>query len=127
VRQAAILLVEDNALIRMMIVAMVKELGHRVVAQAGTLDEARRLAETAEFDIALLDINLHDQSVAPVAEIIEKRGLPFLFVTAYGTSGLPEPFRKKPLLSKPFAVSKLGAFIEEMLDDTDPSAPIVSQ
>jgi CheY-like chemotaxis protein len=127
VRQAAILLVEDNALIRMMIVAMVEELGHRVVAQTGTLDEARRLAETAEFDIALLDINLNDRSVVPVAEIIEKRGLPFLFVTAYGTSGLPEPFRKKRLLSKPFPVSKLGAFIEEMLDDIDPSAPVFSQ
>ena len=114
-RQAAILLVEDNALVRLMIAAMVEELGHRVVAQAGTLDEARRLAETAEFDIALLDINLSDQSVAPVAEIIEMRGLPFLFVTGNQTSGLPERLKGKPLLSKPFVASTLGAFIEEML------------
>ena len=112
---AAILLVEDNALIRMMIAGMVEELGHRVVAQTGKVDEARQLAETAEFDIALLDINLDGESIAPVAEIIEKRGLPFLFVTAYDTSGLPERLKGKPLLSKPFEASKLGAFIEEML------------
>lgn len=114
-RRAAILLVEDNALIRMMIAAMLEELGHRVVAQAGSVDEARRLAETAEFDIALLDINLDGESVAPIAEIIERRGVPLLFVSGYETNDLPEPLKKKPLLSKPFSVSKLGALIEEML------------
>jgi CheY-like chemotaxis protein len=115
VPQAAILLVEDEVLIRMMIAGMVAELGHRVVAEAGRVDDARRLAETAEFDIALLDINLGGESVAPVAEIIEKRGLPFLFLSGYEKSGLPEPFKKRPLLSKPIVISKLGAFIDEML------------
>jgi len=115
VRRAAILLVEDNALIRMMIAGMLEELGHYVVAEAGHVDEARRLAETAEFDIALLDINLDGGCVTPVAEVIAKRGLPFLFVSTYGTGGLPEPFKKKPLLSKPFVISTLGAFIDEML------------
>ena len=114
-RQAAMLLIEDNALIRMIIAGIVEELGHCVVAQAGTIDHARTLAETAEFDLALLDIKLAQESVTPVAEIIERRGLPFLFVSAYDTSELPPPFDKRPLLTKPFTISKLGAFIEEML------------
>ena len=86
VRHAAILLVEDNALIRMMIAGMLEELGHQVVAEAGRFEEARRLAETAEFDIALLDIKLDHKSVAPVAEVIEKRGLPFLFAHTEGAA-----------------------------------------
>ena len=114
-RQATILLIEDNALIRMVIAGIVEDLGHRVVAQAGTIYHARVLAETTEFDLALLDIKLGQDSVAPVAEIIERRGLPFLFVSAYDTSELPPPFDKRPLLTKPFTISKLGALVDEML------------
>ena len=114
-RQAGILLVEDDALIRMLISDMLEELGHHVVAEAGHLDEAQKLAETTVFDLALLDVNLAGKSITPIAEIIEKRGLPFLFISGYQTDGLPEPFKKRPLLSKPFMTPKLKAFIEEML------------
>jgi CheY-like chemotaxis protein len=116
VRQAAIFLVEDNVLIRMMLAAMVEQLGHRVVAQAGTVQEARTLAEIAAFDLALLDINLNGESVVPIAEIIEARGLPYLFVSSYDARSLPEPFNKRPLLQKPFVISKLGALIAKMLE-----------
>ena len=64
-RQAGILLVEDDALIRMMIADMLEELGHHVVAEAGQLDEARALARTAAFDIALLDVNLDGETITP--------------------------------------------------------------
>ena len=114
-REAAILLVEDDALIRMMIADMLEELGHRVVAETGRIDEARKLAETTQFDVALLDINLGGESITPVAQIAESRGLPFLFISGYQTSGLPERFKTRPLLTKPFIISKLKVFIEEML------------
>jgi CheY-like chemotaxis protein len=61
-RQAAIFVVEDETLIRMMISEMVEELGHRVVAEAGSIREAQGMAETVEFDLALLDINVGGQS-----------------------------------------------------------------
>ena len=51
---ASILLVEDEALIRM----MVEELGHRVTAEAGTLETAIATARDSAFDVALLDVNL---------------------------------------------------------------------
>jgi len=78
-----IFLVEDEALIRMMIAEMVEQLGHRVVAEAGNVETGRELAQSASFDLALLDINLDGYSVAPVVEVIEKRGLPCLFVSGY--------------------------------------------
>jgi CheY-like chemotaxis protein len=99
----------------MMFAAMV-EVGHRVVAQAGTVQEARTLAELAAFDLALLDINLNGESVAPIAEIIETRGLPYAFVSSYDTRGLPELFGRRPLLQKPFEISKLGALIAKTLE-----------
>jgi len=44
-------LVEDEALIRMMIVEMLEELGHRVVAEAGSIEAAEPLARTSAFDL----------------------------------------------------------------------------
>jgi CheY-like chemotaxis protein len=85
-RQASILLVEDEALIRMMVAEMVEELGHRVVAEAGNIQDAQVLAETAIFDLAILDINITGSSIVPVAEIIDRRGLPFLFISGYGSA-----------------------------------------
>jgi DNA-binding response OmpR family regulator len=116
VRQTSIFLVEDEALIRMMLAEMLKELGHRVVAEAGRIEEAQRLAQTAEFDLALLDVNVGGHNIAPVAECLEKRELPFLFVSGYGSDSLPEPFRGRSVLQKPFVVTKLSAAIEAILD-----------
>nr|WP_276576271.1 response regulator [Bradyrhizobium zhengyangense] len=52
------MLVEDEALIRMMVAEMVEELGHRVTAEAGTLEAAIATARDSAFDVALLDVNL---------------------------------------------------------------------
>jgi DNA-binding response OmpR family regulator len=83
-RSASVLLVEDEALIRLMLVDMLEEdLGHRVVAEAGSVLEGKSLAENTEFDLAILDINLCGRNVLPVAQAIEKRGVPFLFVSGY--------------------------------------------
>jgi CheY-like chemotaxis protein len=112
---ASILLVEDEALIRMMISEMVEELGHIVVAEAGSIEDAQHLAETATFDLAILDINIAGFNVQPVAEIIERRGLPFLFVSGYGVKGLPQPFRTKPILEKPCFLAQLKQEIELLL------------
>ena len=115
-RQVSIFLVEDEALIRMMIAGMVQELGHRVVAEAGNIQDAQLLAQTAAFDLALLDVNVGGRDVAPVAECIEKRGLPILFVSGYGSESLPGPFRGRPVLQKPFEISKLKNAMEAILD-----------
>jgi len=113
--KASIFLVEDEALIRMMLAEMVEELGHRIVAEAGNVRDARALAETIFFDIAILDINIAGSSIAPVAEIIDRRGLPFLFVSGYGSGGRPEAFRSRPALRKPVLLSKLGETISAIL------------
>jgi CheY-like chemotaxis protein len=110
-----IFLVEDEAFIRMMIADMIEELGHRVVAEAGNLPDAARLATTARFDLAILDININGDDILPIVEIIERRNLPFLFASGYGTSGLPEPFRKRTVLRKPFMVEQLREAIEAVV------------
>jgi CheY-like chemotaxis protein len=74
-------LVEDEALLRMMTAEMLEELGHRVVAEAGTINAAEPLARTAQFDLAVLDINVGGTYITSIAQIIADRGLPFIFVS----------------------------------------------
>ena len=68
-----VLLVEDETLIRMMTAQMVEELGHRVVAEAGNIKDAEPLALNAQFDLAILDINIAEESIYPIALIVEAR------------------------------------------------------
>ena len=68
-RQASIFLVEDEALIRMMVAGMIEELRHRVVAEAGNIQDAQVLAETVIFDPAILDINIAGSSIVPVVRL----------------------------------------------------------
>ncbi|WP_426527206.1 response regulator [Bradyrhizobium sp. McL0615] len=114
-KNAACFLVEDEALLRMMTAEMLEELGHRVVAEAGTITAAEPLARNAEFDLALLDINVGGTDIAPIAQIVADRGLPFIFVSGYGSEGRPEPFRDRPALRKPFLMESLAEIIEKVL------------
>ena len=60
-----------------------------------------------DFNAAILDVNLDGQEIYPVADILAKRGLPFVFVTGYGERSLPEPYRGRPALQKPFQAEQL--------------------
>jgi CheY-like chemotaxis protein len=111
----SILLVEDEALIRIMLFDMLEELGHRVVAEAGSIKDAQALAETAMYDLAILDVNLDGHSIEPIADIIHRRGLPFVFMTGYGSSGLPAAFADKPHLQKPCSLEKLRQVLNTVL------------
>jgi CheY-like chemotaxis protein len=107
-----VLLVEDEMMIRMLLEGMLDDLGHTVAGEAGAIDEALVLAKDAEFDIALLDVNLNGRPITPVVDILIKRGLPFVFASGYGQAGVPEPYRGSPTLQKPFQVEALAEAIE---------------
>jgi len=104
-----ILVVEDEFLIRTLLEDMLTDLGHEIAGSAATVDEARKFAETGEFDLAILDVNLEGQEIFPVAEVLAARNLPFIFVTGYGAGALPDHFRGRPTLQKPFQSEKLEA------------------
>jgi two-component SAPR family response regulator len=50
-----------------------------------------------------------------VADILAKRGVPFVFVTGYGEGSLPEPYRTRPTLQKPFQAEQLKRALEGLL------------
>ncbi|MEH6950691.1 response regulator [Nitrobacter sp. NHB1] len=111
----SVFLVEDEAMIRMMVADMLEELGYSIAAEAGEIEQALQLAQTTDFDIAILDVNVNGKLISPVAEVIEARNRPFIFATGYGTQGLPPEYRDRPALQKPFQMEGLAAMIERTL------------
>ena len=118
--RGSVFLVEDEVLIRMMVADMLEELGYTVAAEAGEIGEAMRLAESTYFDVAILDVNVNGKVISPVADVIRGRNRPFIFATGYGSSGLPEEYRDRPALQKPFQLETLGKAIEQALRGAAP-------
>jgi CheY-like chemotaxis protein len=102
-----VLIVEDELLIRMLMEDMLQELGYKVAAEAARINEAMQAVTNVTFDFAILDVNLNGDSTGPVADALAARGTPFVFVTGYGTHGLPPAHRDRPTLKKPFQIEGL--------------------
>lgn len=113
--RTSILLIEDEVMIRMMVADMLEELGYTIAGEAGDIDEGIRLVQSIDFDIAILDVNVNGKVITPVAEAVQMRGKPFVFATGYGAQGLPEKFRDRPTLQKPFQIETLARTIEATL------------
>ena len=103
---AKLLVVEDDAMIGMLLADMLCELGYTVAAEAASIDEALEAARKTDFDLAILDADLQGRSVSPVADALVARDIRFVFLTGYGDHGLPA-YRDRPTLNKPFQIDAL--------------------
>lgn len=99
-----LLVVEDEAMIAMMLQDMLDTFGCIVVDVAGTLSKGLDLAGNLSLNLdgAILDVNLGGEAVYPVAEQLAARGVPFIFCTGYGLAGLSANFSHVPTLAKPY-------------------------
>ena len=110
-----LLVVEDEYLIRMLLEDMLADLGYDVAAAVGSIAEASEVAAKGDFSAAILDVNVDGREIYPVADILAKRGVPFVFVTGYGERSLPGPYNNRPALQKPFQVEQLKNAIAGLL------------
>ena len=101
------LVVEDEYLMAMLVEEMLGAMGFEVVQIAQSLEAASSAAELGDFDVAVLDVNLAGEFINPVAEILERRGIPFVFATGYGRAGPHDIFTQAPSLQKPFGEDDL--------------------
>lgn len=102
------MLVEDEAMLAMLLEGYLEDLGCEIVHSASRLPDAMRTAEVAALDAAVLDLNLAGVLSYPVAEILRNRGVWLVFATGYGMAGLRSDFGDVPVLAKPFNLAQLA-------------------
>jgi CheY-like chemotaxis protein len=117
-QKCRVLIVEDEAAISMLIEDMLLDLGIEIVGPASRLDPALQLAREAEFDAAILDINIGGVQSYPVADVLLSRGIPAIFATGYGSSVLPERFRSCQILYKPFDQHQFSKALQRTLAES---------
>lgn len=106
-----VLVVEDEMTIALMIEDMLVDMGHEVVDMAMRLPQAVAAAQSGDIDFAILDINLDGLRSFPVADVLQARGVPFVFASGYGSRGLEGDYVGRKVLTKPFRSADLAQAI----------------
>ncbi|MEO8722607.1 MAG: response regulator [Sphingobium sp.] len=110
----SILVVEDEALIALMLEDMIEALGHRLHGVAASLEEGCAAAQTGDFDFAILDCNLMGEKVWPIAQILADRNVPFVFSSGGDILEIPEPHAQRPMLEKPYTFGAIAEILKQI-------------
>jgi len=121
--ESRLLLVEDELVVGLFMQDLLKTIGYRPTDPIGRLSEAINAATQERFDGAILDMNLNGEIVYPLAELLTKQRVPFLFVTGYAPGSLDPRFTQVQILQKPVVQDELAGALSQMLGSR-PSVPL---
>lgn len=114
--QLRVLVVEDEALIRLDLAEMLSEEGYVVVGEAGDGEQAVELARSARPDLVIMDVKMPKvDGITAAATIVEERIAPVVMLTAFSQRELIEQARDAGAMAylvKPFARHELVPAIE---------------
>ncbi|MGH8635903.1 MAG: HWE histidine kinase domain-containing protein [Burkholderiales bacterium] len=96
-----VLLVEDEAIVGMMMKDILTEIGFHVVGPFGNVADAIGAIDMERLQAAVLDINLRGETIYTLADELTGRGVPIVFVTGYGAEAIDGRFANVPVLQKP--------------------------
>lgn len=104
-----ILIVEDDYLLAEDLRVELKHMGAEVLGPVARVGPALDLlSDGCRPDAAALDVNLGGELVYPVADLLLRRGVPFVFLTGYDRSSLPPAYAHVGCYEKPVDVHRLA-------------------
>jgi CheY-like chemotaxis protein len=109
-----ILLVEDSPVVGPFTADLLGELGCEIVGPAPTMAAARELVDAGGFDAALMDIHIRGERVFPLCELLDTRGVPFIFTSGYADWQMPEKWADRPRLQKPYTLADVQQALERL-------------
>lgn len=110
----SILVVEDDLFVAEDLALGLQDEGAEVIGPAASLAEAMDLASRSrKMDGAVLDVNLRRDKTYLVADLLQKRSVPFVFVTGHDEDPEHEGFLAAPLLNKPVDMTLLVSALAE--------------
>ncbi len=117
----AILVAEDDSLLAADLEEAIRRCGHVRVGPAGGLSQVLRLIENDRVDAAILDVLLrHGEKIYPAADLLAARGIPFAFVTAYGSTHVDQRYAHCRALAKPVLREELELLVQELTRSLEP-------
>jgi len=115
-----ILVVEDEAIVALMIQDILMEAGATVIGPAGTVAAALALVEGERLDGAILDYRLSDGTSLAVADALSARGVPFFFASGYDPKAIDRRYTLAPKLAKVFDREQLLEMLGKVLRPKTP-------
>jgi CheY-like chemotaxis protein len=110
-----ILVVEDEAMVSLMIEDLLVAAGATVVGATADAETALALIEGEPIDCAVLDYKLPGGTSLPVADELMSCGVPFLFASGYDAAGLDPRYAEVPHLKKVYTPDELLQAIVDIL------------
>ncbi|WP_232493170.1 response regulator [Novosphingobium kaempferiae] len=111
-----ILVVEDEPLVAMEIIAQIEDGGGIAIGPATSCEHALALIRDADPDLALLDGNLNGERIDRVADALAARETPFAFLSGYDREHLPQDHAERPMLNKPFVAADVRAMLLQLAE-----------
>ena len=111
-----ILLLEDEYIVAILLETELNDAGAIVLGPLGKLENAIDLIKSGEpIDAAILDLNIRGELSYPAADLLSKRGVPFIFTTGYDGSAMPSEYANFPRCEKPVSASKVVLALQRLL------------
>lgn len=124
-----VLIVEDEALVSMMLADLVEDAGFVVAGEATKGDQALQLAAEGRPDIAIVDVSLHGrrEGVEVGAELARRYGMGLIFISGHGDVGdWPEVQALAPaaVLQKPCLPTQVITALKRAAEGRRSSDPV---
>ena len=107
-----VLLVEDSIIIALDVEQMLSDAGVSEIVSVASVAQALKAIEQNDFDFAVLDYNLGDETSDPVARELRGRNIPFVLASGYGEmADKSGELGASSILTKPYDNSQLEAVL----------------
>lgn len=107
-----LLIVEDEALIAILLEELAEEMGCRTLQTVASIADGLAAIEKFKPQLALVDCSLtHSGPDFTIADALDDAGVPFVFSSGHHTNILPVRHRGRDFLAKPFSLELLRTTI----------------
>jgi DNA-binding NtrC family response regulator len=114
---ANVLVVEDDLLISMELTSVLTAAGAEVIGPSCNVADALALVDREDISVAILDVKLGDDTVAPVARGLSRRKIPFVFYTGQGRSDpIWQEWPASTVIPKPSRAQSVIAAVAEAVN-----------
>ena len=110
-----ILIVEDEPLVALDLEAMIIEIVTATVVVEGSVAATKEILHEA-LDFAFLDVDVTDGKTFEIAQILERKHVPFVFVSGSPQNQLPFELRSVPFIPKPFLAAQIESALQPVLN-----------